>query len=218
MNENFRNLINQGVSAAQSGNRELAEWYFKQAIQENPQDARGWYYYAQAVTDPHESRRALETVLQLDPSHEQARARLERIRFVPPIPAVHAENQAPWNNPYPGSIPLPYSAPGEAFPPRPASNPLKFILIGFIIVLAVGSLLVLWVYQASRAEPVTSEIKAILNANIRALEAENLADYMDTIHPDAPVYDQTAQITAQLLDQYDLEYEIEKMEMVSQSD
>jgi len=195
VSENFRNWINQGVQAAQSGNRELAEHCFRQAIQENPQDARGWYYYALAVTDPTEARRALEITLQLDPYHQQARARLNQGQF-PPAPV---------------SLPPMYSA------RQPKSGSRGLILLGFVLVLVVGIGIALWALLSFGPQAVDDEIEAVINANIRTLQEEDLAAYMDTIDPASPLYDQTEQVTAQLLDLYDLTYEIEKMEMVRQS-
>jgi hypothetical protein len=80
MRESFNNLMNKGVIAARAGNPDYARQFFVQAIQVNPKDARGWWYYAIVAPNDAEKQKALETVLRLDPYHRKARAKLIELR------------------------------------------------------------------------------------------------------------------------------------------
>jgi hypothetical protein len=51
-------------------------------------------------------------------------------------------------------------------------------------------------------------IRSVLQENARTLEQENLDGYMDTIHPESPLYDSTEDRTRQLFQQYDINVEM----------
>ncbi len=201
MVETFRDLINQGVLAASAGQREQAERCFKQAVEHNPQDARGWYYYALAVTDPDEARRALARVLQIDPDHQPARRRLDA---APP-----PEDQTAWNKEL---VLLPRES-------KPEHKPSPFPLIPykparFIIVLLIGLVLFLVGYWTLTTQEMDPAIKAVIDAYVRAMQNEDLDALLATVHPDAVEYDLNQRVTAQAFALYDVDYTIEKLEMI----
>ena len=70
--------------------------------------------------------------------------------------------------------------------------------------------------QAVRADEVVSvqTVEAVVMANIRALEAEDMEAMMATIHTQSPNYQATQQQVAPLLAQYDIECEIHDLELL----
>jgi hypothetical protein len=60
-------------------------------------------------------------------------------------------------------------------------------------------------------------IEAAVRENLRALNAEDIDAYMATIDENSPVYDFTRSFTQQLIDNYNLRYEINSLEVISQS-
>jgi len=57
------------------------------------------------------------------------------------------------------------------------------------------------------------EIKRVIHRNIKAAEEEDMEAYMDTIHEDVPGYDRTRVLMERMFEQYDLEYEVEILEV-----
>ncbi len=68
-----------------AGQRPEAGRILKSYLAQNPKDAKGWWLMAHAISEPDQVRRCLETVLQLDPTHTKARARLNEL-LAPPVP------------------------------------------------------------------------------------------------------------------------------------
>lgn len=80
MRSSFVDMINKGVVAARAGNPAYARQFFIEAIRIQPKDPRGWYYYSIVAPNQDEKRKALLTVLKLDPRHRRARAKLLDMR------------------------------------------------------------------------------------------------------------------------------------------
>lgn len=59
---------------------------------------------------------------------------------------------------------------------------------------------------------------AVLRQNIRAAENENLDAYMDTIHPEAPIYDRTRTTMKRMIGTYDLTYELSELNVTEQTE
>lgn len=53
-------------------------------LDKDPNNAAGWWLYANAVSDPNQARQALETVLRLDPKHAEARELLDQLNEATP--------------------------------------------------------------------------------------------------------------------------------------
>ena len=72
--------------------RKQAAKLLKTYITHNPKEPRAWWLMANAVTQPDNVRRCLENVLKLDPTHKNARERLDRMTppAPPPAPQVSA--------------------------------------------------------------------------------------------------------------------------------
>jgi cytoskeletal protein RodZ len=129
---------------------------------DHPNDVDAWWLYSYAVTDVEQARKALETVLRLDPAYPGARDLLNELEAAAPgAPAPASTQEAPGIRPLAGrtpEIPLtttvgPDDSPDESaefgFPDEPAREPggVSRVLIGtlaaIIVFLIVAALLVL---------------------------------------------------------------------------
>ncbi|NDJ77232.1 MAG: hypothetical protein GYB65_13340 [Chloroflexi bacterium] len=121
MSESYASIINKGVVAAKAGNPAYAREFFIRAIQVKPKDPTGWWYYAIVAPDDVERRKALETVLQLDPRHAKARARLIELHHQQQQPT--AQNQPTVPQP---AIPMPedLDVPPPVYRSAPDHTPL----------------------------------------------------------------------------------------------
>ncbi len=80
---------------------------------------------------------------------------------------------------------------------------------------ALAIIISCWCLPASAAAPIDeAAVLAAVRANMAALEDEDLDGYLATIHEDAPGFGSTRKIVAQLFEDYDLAYELEKLELV----
>ncbi|MCD4823657.1 MAG: hypothetical protein K8S55_03555 [Phycisphaerae bacterium] len=59
-----------------------------------------------------------------------------------------------------------------------------------------------------KTEDVAAAVKKTLEKNLEAMEKEDLAMTMSTVHPQSPVYAPNKKITKKLMEVYDLKYEI----------
>jgi hypothetical protein len=73
--------LEEGIQAAQRGDREGAYRLIRQAILEDGQHAPAWYYMSFLVDDPERQREYLEWALQLDPEYAEARAALDQLHI-----------------------------------------------------------------------------------------------------------------------------------------
>lgn len=76
---NIEQLLRMGANAARAGNRDAACALFRALSREYPDEPRVWLGLAGVASDNAERQAALEQVLALDPSNEQARRLLARI-------------------------------------------------------------------------------------------------------------------------------------------
>lgn len=74
-----KNLTEQGIELLRGGDKDGARSLLQQAVQENPEDVRAWYYLAGSISSLYERRQALERVLELDPNHEKAKEQLAKL-------------------------------------------------------------------------------------------------------------------------------------------
>lgn len=73
--------LEEGVRAAQRGDREGAYQLIRQAIQEEPRYAPAWYYMSFLLENIDQQRQYLEWALQLDPNFAAAKEALEQLRI-----------------------------------------------------------------------------------------------------------------------------------------
>ena len=57
-------------------------------------------------------------------------------------------------------------------------------------------------------EGIESKLRSVVEKNFSAAQAEDLEKYMNTAHPQSPTYQQTRKLGQQMMDRYDLEYEL----------
>jgi len=73
-------------------------------------------------------------------------------------------------------------------------------------------------FALSCSEEKFNSPEAVVKANLKYMNEENLSGVMSTIHTQSNAYDATEKVIAELFDQYDLEYTIEKMEVVEEKE
>lgn len=73
-------ILEAGLKAAQSGDRETAYLLFRQAVIAEPRHAPAWYYMSFLVDDLDQQRQYLEWALSLEPGFAEARDALEQVR------------------------------------------------------------------------------------------------------------------------------------------
>lgn len=66
-------------------------------------------------------------------------------------------------------------------------------------------------------DEVFDAVKKALNANVAAIQKEDLDAYMATIHSKAPIFENTRKTDTPLVDEYDLEYKTLSMTLVGGS-
>jgi hypothetical protein len=88
-------------------------------------------------------------------------------------------------------------------PPRDDSGVSRRTVIAGVGVLGVGAAGA-WFLLSDDEEGV----RDTLRKQERALENDNLDGYMDTMHPESPVYDSTKRSTRQLMDRYDMDLDL----------
>ncbi|MCC7452445.1 MAG: hypothetical protein IT324_33905 [Anaerolineae bacterium] len=85
-------LVEQGIAAYRSGNKEEAVRLLGQALRENRQNEEAWLYLGAALDDPAKKRQAFEQVLQINPDNDKAKNALARLDaaagVTPPSPAA----------------------------------------------------------------------------------------------------------------------------------
>ncbi|MEP7190487.1 MAG: hypothetical protein ABI901_14955 [Roseiflexaceae bacterium] len=73
--------LQQGIEAAQRGDRERAYQLIRQAILEDSQHAPAWYYMSFLLDDVERQREYLEWALKLAPNYAEARAALDQLHI-----------------------------------------------------------------------------------------------------------------------------------------
>jgi hypothetical protein len=73
--------LQQGIEAAQRGDRDTAYLLIRQAILEDAQYAPAWYYMSFLLDDVERQREYLEWALKLEPNYAEAQAALEQLRI-----------------------------------------------------------------------------------------------------------------------------------------
>src|SRR3954468_1189358 len=75
-----QNSLQQGIEAAQRGDRERAYQLIRQAILEDSQHAPAWYYMSFLLDDIERQREYLEWALTLEPNYAAAQEALDQLR------------------------------------------------------------------------------------------------------------------------------------------
>jgi Tfp pilus assembly protein PilF len=78
---NLENLLQMGINAAQSGNKENARLFLQQVLEADKKNDRAWLWLAY-VTDPEDEkdrRRYLKTAMRLNPSNRAAQNALKKL-------------------------------------------------------------------------------------------------------------------------------------------
>lgn len=106
---NAETLLQQGIQAAQSGNKAAAKELFVQALKLDPRSELGWMWMVQVVESDQEREFCLGKILEINPNNQQAQQALAQLQQ-PPMPD--------WAQAPPAQEPEP-----EIAPPTPPADP-----------------------------------------------------------------------------------------------
>ena len=73
--------LQQGIEAAQGGDRARAYQLIRQAILEDSQHAPAWYYMSFLLDDVEQQREYLQWALKLEPNYSEAQEALDQLRI-----------------------------------------------------------------------------------------------------------------------------------------
>jgi Tfp pilus assembly protein PilF len=76
VSQDFQEIMQKGVAAAKTGNREEASEFFRRATEINPNDIRGWLYWARVTSNTQQAKAAVKRALEIDPGNSQAQQML----------------------------------------------------------------------------------------------------------------------------------------------
>jgi hypothetical protein len=68
----LEDLLRMGINAAKAGNKDSARIFFQQVIATDGRNERAWLWLASVAEDPIERRRFLQTVLEINPTNNNA--------------------------------------------------------------------------------------------------------------------------------------------------
>jgi hypothetical protein len=88
----------------------------------------------------------------------------------------------------------------------------KLIAVLALIVMIAG------VAAGCGDDPEEAAVKQVLEDQIEFLRSEDLEGAMSTMHPESPIYSETRTVLEQVFDLYELEYELEEVEIVEMGD
>ncbi len=83
----------------------------------------------------------------------------------------------------------------------------------FVLFLLITALLLIACSEKKYNTP-----ESVIYANAKYMAEENLSASMNTIHPDSPIYENTAKLVQEIFNQFDLKYEIESLEILEETE
>lgn len=202
--------------------------------------------YARIAQKREHAVKCLERVLEIDPKHQYAQQQLSKNNNNPPkkqpantpiesTPKKQLDTQSP-SKPAQEKISSATSSSKEptktAHPPlsetsKKADREVKVLwAIGVIVACCFCSIFGIVLFQnqtgfslgvAGEPTPTPNEFYASIYSNIRAANSENLAAYMNTIHSDSPLYNQTERLLKDAFSEFDLSYYVSNLEIEKQS-
>lgn len=79
-------LIQAGISALQSNDKQKAFSIFAQVVQQYPQSERGWFLLGMSTDDTQRRKYCLQKVLSINPNHTDAKKQLTLLTTPQPAP------------------------------------------------------------------------------------------------------------------------------------
>lgn len=228
MNGSKHNL-NQAIAAIKAKQIPRAREILKSVLRADPGFTDAWVLYARVAPTREQALDCLERALQLDPQHQIAgKLKQQILEASQPV-------SAPAPDPIPAAPPAPARAPSEGGSARPVPGRVErgatprrspSWLIWSAVVLLLGVLIAggYALYQGSPSlpglfatgpTPSVDELTEIINRNIAAANAEDVDGYMDTIHSESPLHEQTEEALRMAFSTYDLAYSISDLAIQS---
>ncbi len=79
MSDDIKQLLEEGVAASQSGDKERAAELLTQVLNQDPDNVQALYYLASVQTDPHKSKEYLEKAAAIAPDNESVQKALKKV-------------------------------------------------------------------------------------------------------------------------------------------
>jgi hypothetical protein len=87
---------------------------------------------------------------------------------------------------------------------------VNLTIFSFIIILSI------YILSNCRSNKYYSSPEEVIQANIDYMNTENIEGTLSTFHPDSPTFEITEDLVEQIFNLYDLNYKIEKLEVVKE--
>jgi uncharacterized protein YchJ len=84
-----------------------------------------------------------------------------------------------------------------------------------VLIIAIVTLVTILFLCCSEREFNTPE--SVIYANAKYMAEENLSAVMNTIHPESPVFENTRKLIQEIFNQFDLNYKIERLEILEEN-
>jgi uncharacterized protein YchJ len=84
-----------------------------------------------------------------------------------------------------------------------------------VLIIAIVTLVTILLLCCSEREFNTPE--SVIYANAKYMAEENLSAVMSTIHPESPVFENTRKLIQEIFNQFDLNYKIERLEILEEN-
>jgi hypothetical protein len=147
--DNIEALLNRGIEAARSGNRQAARTLLEQVVEQDAENERAWFWMASVVDSDEERTLCLRTVLKINPDNQKARAALDKIEQRQNVRAAAKAVE------------------DEEVAPGVARSQLTLLIAGALVIIVVVALFVVSLIlseNARRAEQASQTQVAIANA------------------------------------------------------
>ncbi len=142
MSDNIKGLLQQAIALAQSGQRSEARELLQKILDQDPNIAVAWLWFANVAPSKADRINALQKVLQLDPTNKTARIALEKLGV-----AIVADEDS-------GTPSSPPTLEPSLSGPLLSQN--EIVLIGVVVVVALIAILSVFVVREVTEEDPTS--------------------------------------------------------------
>jgi tetratricopeptide (TPR) repeat protein len=222
-----KNLFDLAVAAAKQKDFATARTLLKQLLKQEPNNVDAWLLGAYVVESRPDAIRCYERALQIDPNNAYAKQKLAELQALLPEPATVKPPVQPAAPP-PKAAQVKTDGPPPTVSTAPTEQKSKsitwvFVLAGVVIValcLVIGGIGIvssggLTSLGSSQPTPTNQQLFDVLHKNAQAGVDENLDAYMETIHPNSPLYGKTEDVLKDMFVQYDLAFEFYDLTVTS---
>jgi predicted Zn-dependent protease len=165
MEQSLHDQLQRAYQLIKVGDKQAALDILRPICRDYPNNEEAWWLAAHALSDPQQVRQALQRVLQINPFHEKALAKLDKVNLrlttlAQPTPAVKLETTA---------LPKPTS---ELTPPKQASGQGGWLVLGAVsLVLVVVTVVGVWVVLSGNSEEAAITLPTRVSTVVAGVQA-----------------------------------------------